>query len=117
MCSECPALAKVFLSRRNLCRKCPTPCTPRPSHLVLENKCPLAVPRWEAVDVKNLPKEGGLGDAVESMVKPIATALHFRCLDKDGNLKPDSGCAGRRARLNAAGRKAAEFVKKILPHA
>ena len=44
----------------------------------------------------------GLGDLVEKVAKPIAQALGMDCLDKDGNLKPDSKCAGRRDRMNRA---------------
>jgi len=41
-----------------------------------------------------------LGDKVESVIKPVARALRLKCLDADGKLKPDSGCAKRRDRLN-----------------
>jgi len=41
-----------------------------------------------------------LGDLVEKMAKPIAKALRLDCIDKDGSLKPDSGCAKRRDALN-----------------
>jgi len=41
-----------------------------------------------------------LGDMVESLAKPIAKALRMPCLDKDGKLKPESGCAKRRDALN-----------------
>ena len=47
----------------------------------------------------------GLGDRVEKAVKPIAKALDLRCLDKEGNLLPDSRCARRRDWLNRVGRK------------
>jgi len=42
----------------------------------------------------------GLGDVIEGMVKPIARALRLDCLDEQGKLKPQSGCAQRRDRLN-----------------
>lgn len=45
-----------------------------------------------------------LGDKVERAVKPIAKALGLPCLDKDGNLKPDSPCAKRRDKLNGESR-------------
>jgi hypothetical protein len=41
-----------------------------------------------------------LGTAIEKIVKPIARAAGMSCLDADGNLKPESGCAKRRDRLN-----------------
>ena len=42
----------------------------------------------------------GFGDIVERLAKPIAKALRLPCLDKAGNLKPESGCAKRRDKLN-----------------
>jgi hypothetical protein len=42
----------------------------------------------------------GLGDLVETAAKPIAKALKLDCLDSSGNLKPESGCAKRKAALN-----------------
>lgn len=42
----------------------------------------------------------GLGDIVEKLGKPIARALKLPCLDKAGNLRPESGCAKRRDALN-----------------
>jgi hypothetical protein len=42
-----------------------------------------------------------IGDRVERLVKPIAKALKLQCLDADGKLKPSSGCAKRRDKLNA----------------
>jgi hypothetical protein len=44
--------------------------------------------------------EGGLGDKIERLVKPIARALGLPCLDAQGHLRPESGCAKRRALLN-----------------
>jgi len=41
-----------------------------------------------------------LGDMVEKIAKPIAKVLRMNCLDKDGNLKPESGCGKRKAWLN-----------------
>lgn len=41
-----------------------------------------------------------LGDRAERLAKPIAKALRMDCLDEAGNLKPESGCAKRRDRLN-----------------
>lgn len=43
---------------------------------------------------------GGLGDLVEKVAKPIAKALGMDCLDKEGNLRPESKCAEKRDRLN-----------------
>jgi hypothetical protein len=42
----------------------------------------------------------GLGDIIEALVKPLARALGLSCLDQDGNLRPESGCAKRRDRIN-----------------
>ncbi len=42
----------------------------------------------------------GPGDLVELAAKPIARALKIDCLDAQGSLKPDSGCAQRRNALN-----------------
>jgi hypothetical protein len=45
----------------------------------------------------------GLGDVVERIAKPIAKALNLPCLDKStGQLRPESGCAKRRDRMNKA---------------
>ena len=44
----------------------------------------------------------GLGDVVESMIKPIARALRLNCLDNQGKLKAASPCAKRRDALNRA---------------
>ena len=41
-----------------------------------------------------------LGDAIETLAKPIAKALHLGCLDESGELRPESGCAKRRDFLN-----------------
>lgn len=41
-----------------------------------------------------------LGDIVERLAKPIAIALSMKCIDENGQLKPDSGCAKRKAYLN-----------------
>ena len=46
------------------------------------------------------PKTTGLGDIVERLAKPIAKALHLPCLDKTGNLRPESGCAKRKKLMN-----------------
>lgn len=80
--------------RRYLCYTCPTPCNPRPDPVLPESKCPLAEPRWPAVS------QFGLGDLVEVASKPIAKALRLPCLNPDGTLKPDSGCAKRKEILN-----------------
>jgi len=64
---------------------------------------------WERLQKQFPPgpdrKTPGLGDRVELMAKPIARALRMDCLDAQGELKPDSGCAKRRAWLNEQGRK------------
>jgi hypothetical protein len=56
----------------------------------------LPLENWQAA----VRKPRGLGDWVERVVKPIARVLRLACLDKNGNLKPDSGCAKRRDWLN-----------------
>jgi hypothetical protein len=43
----------------------------------------------------------GLGDAVSKIATPIAGFLGMDCIDKQsGQLKPESGCAERKAKLN-----------------
>ena len=42
----------------------------------------------------------GVGDMVEVVAKPIARLMGADCLDEQGNLKPDSGCARRKAACN-----------------
>jgi len=43
----------------------------------------------------------GLGDLVAKVATPIARALNLDCIDKTtGQLKPESGCAQRKAALN-----------------
>jgi hypothetical protein len=42
----------------------------------------------------------GLGDIVERIAKPIAKALHMKCLDENNKLRPESPCAKRRDKLN-----------------
>ena len=42
-----------------------------------------------------------LGDAIEVIAKPIAKAIGMECHDKEtGQLKPESGCAKRKAWFN-----------------
>lgn len=64
---------------------------------------------WEAAGKSYLrgPKADvkGLGDRVEQFAKPVARLLGMKCLDAQGRLKADSGCAKRRDRLNDMGRK------------
>jgi len=44
----------------------------------------------------------GLGDAIAAIATPIARAIGMDCIDKTtGQLKPDSGCAQRKEKLNA----------------
>jgi hypothetical protein len=46
----------------------------------------------------------GLGDLVAAVATPIARAFHLSCIDPATNqLRPDSGCAQRRDRLNRLG--------------
>lgn len=61
----------------------------------------------DAVVYLNLTKEfstpprPGLGDLVAAVATPIARALHLPCIDPaTKQLRPDSGCAQRKAALN-----------------
>lgn len=47
----------------------------------------------------------GWGTFIENLVKPIAKFLKLPCLDKEGQLKPTSGCAKRRDKLNQLTKK------------
>ncbi len=55
---------------------------------------------------KLFPTMQGAGDLVERAVKPVARVLQaakmLDCLDDKGELKPQSGCGKKRARLNKA---------------
>ena len=51
----------------------------------------------------NKPLKPRLGDRVEQFLKPVAKLLKLPCLNPDGALKPDSGCAKRRDWLNELG--------------
>lgn len=42
----------------------------------------------------------GIGDLVELAAKPFAKAIGMDCLDEQGKLKPESGCAKRRDAFN-----------------
>jgi hypothetical protein len=88
-------LLPIFRKRRLACISCPTPCNPLPSVIDLTKTCPLPVPRWEKIEEKM-----GLGDLVEILAKPVARILKLDCLDDQGKLKPESGCAKRRDGLN-----------------
>jgi len=52
-----------------------------------------------APDVCPFEKKG-LGDTIERIAKPIARALGLPCLDENGELRPESGCAKRKQLLN-----------------
>lgn len=42
-----------------------------------------------------------LGDAVHAVARPVAVALRLSCIDpKTNQLRPESGCAKRRTKLN-----------------
>lgn len=60
------------------------------------------IPKPPTVDEPQQPEVSplGLGDVIEIAAKPIARALRLKCLDDKGNLKPDSGCAKRKAKAN-----------------
>jgi hypothetical protein len=59
----------------------------------------------------------GLGDFVEKLVKPIAKALRLPCLDAEGKLRPESGCAKRRDALNVVltGRSGSVALRAATP--
>jgi hypothetical protein len=50
--------------------------------------------------IKRILFQPMLGDKVEALVKPFAKAVGAKCLDESGKLKPESGCAKRKAMLN-----------------
>ncbi len=53
----------------------------------------------------------GLGDMIGAVATPIAAALGLDCVDKETKqLKPDSGCAQRKAKANEVGRKIGEAL-------
>lgn len=71
--------------------------------------------QWNALSLKYAARAGqmrhkckqprGLGDLVAAVATPIARALHLDCIDPaTQQLRPDSGCAKRRAALNRIGR-------------
>jgi hypothetical protein len=63
---------------------------------------PLTYPQRQALRDANQPRPRGLGDLIEAAVKPLAKALHSRCLDAAGGLKPESRCGRWREALNRA---------------
>lgn len=85
-------LGRLYHSRREACRTCPTPCKPLPVITDESAKCPLEPSRW--------PDGSGLGSLLEMIAKPIAVSLKLKCVDEKGALRPDSGCAQRRDWLN-----------------
>lgn len=50
--------------------------------------------------LKRVLMKARLGTRIERAVKPVAMALRLPCLDRDGQLKPDSPCAKRRDALD-----------------
>lgn len=51
--------------------------------------------------VDGVPQSLALGDKLSRVATPIARILKLPCIDKNtGKLKPDSGCAKRRDKLN-----------------
>jgi hypothetical protein len=50
-------------------------------------------------------KRAGLGDMVERAAHPLAVALKLPCLDEKQQLRPESPCGRRRAKLNDLGKK------------
>lgn len=55
--------------------------------------------------IRPRPQKPGLGDRVEKLIHPIAVALKLPCLDDKQQLRPESPCGRRRARLNELGKK------------
>jgi hypothetical protein len=105
-CQACrnDAAFRASLLRAGLVSERDFPCLLR-----LPIDVPLAIPKSDIVlrgkgdggaERAEPPKSLGLGDIVEAMAKPIARALKLDCLDAQHNLKPQSRCAQRRARLN-----------------
>ena len=84
--------AQAIVARMEACKTCPTPCVPLPDAKDLSAKCPLS--RWAE------PPKAGLGTVIENLVKPFARAIKAPCLDPNGKLNPESGCAKRRDTLN-----------------
>lgn len=41
-----------------------------------------------------------LGSMIELLAKPMAQLMKLPCLDEKGQLRPESGCAKRRDRMN-----------------
>lgn len=51
-------------------------------------------------------EERGLGDAVAKVFTPVARTLRLPCIDpKTKELRAESGCAKRKAKLNELGKK------------
>jgi hypothetical protein len=67
---------------------------------VVDFDCPEAARIGQTKGLPEMERKRGLGDVVEGLVKPIAKALGLRCLDAEGKLRPESGCAKRRDALN-----------------
>lgn len=84
--------ARLRGDRRRACDTCPDRCRPDPDWESGEGGCPLA--RWPVIP------PGGLGSLIETLVKPLAKSLRLGCIDEQGNLRPESGCAKRRDTLN-----------------
>lgn len=87
-------LASVCQARRVLCYTCPTPCNPLPRVSDFEYRCPLN--RWPDTAME----KRGLGNWVSKFATPVARALRSDCIDKEGHVKPESGCGKRIRWLN-----------------
>ena len=62
-----------------------------------------------------LKRKRGLGDVISSVATPIAATLGLPCVDPTTQkLRPESGCAKRKAALNQATDKAREFMNGLL---
>ena len=86
----------VILIRRDICKKCSTPCNQQHNYLHYSEKCsncPLKQPRWRAYGKCMF----GLGDAVAALAKPVALASDAIF---NTNLVGCEPCAKRREALN-----------------
>lgn len=68
------------------------PCRENPGVGVAPVECP------EGFTLASLPR--GLGDALHSILKPVARLLRSPCLGPDGKLRPESPCGKRVTKLN-----------------
>lgn len=56
-----------------------------------------------------------IGDAVGAVATPVARALHLPCVDpKTGQLRPESPCSKRKARMNDFGARVEDGIRKVV---